>query len=194
MHRKCTDQLKAEHQLILQALEVLRQMMQRIGANEDVDRADLLELLDFFRLFAHDYHDMKEQLILLPELAKAGVSLADEALRTIESDHEQVHAAIHNLQTAVDGHNDASFVKLAAKYIELLTTHIFNEDHTLFKTMDEACSNAEERGERIARQFKNFEPSLESIRTHSLSTSCVALIENILILSVCEVLEKRDSR
>jgi hemerythrin-like domain-containing protein len=158
MQRRCTEQLKSEHQLILQALEVLRQMTKRLEASEDVKRADLLDVIRFFRIFVHEYHDAKEQWILLPALAERGLSLDKEPLRTIVSDHEQVHAAIDNLEAALDEWNQGSIVKLSFHYIDLLTTHIFNEDHLLFTTMNEALSQGQDQD--LVQRFQAFEPAL----------------------------------
>jgi hemerythrin-like domain-containing protein len=81
MQNRCTNHLMADHQVILQALEVLREITARVEKGDLVDRDDVDAVLEFFNDFAHGYHDAKEQIILIPALVRAGASLNEGPVR-----------------------------------------------------------------------------------------------------------------
>ncbi len=173
VQRGCINQLKSDHQMILQALDVLREMTRRIENNGDVERNDVLELLAFFNTFAHEYHDAKEQFLLIPALADGGVSLEKGPLSDIMSDHFTIYAAIEQLRGALHRQDDTEFVELATNYCELLTTHIFNEDRFLFATIEETLTG--ERDAEILRAFDAFDPRLRESSQITFDTAIKAL-------------------
>jgi hemerythrin-like domain-containing protein len=156
--RKCITQLKADHQKILQGLEVLREMVEQLETNDSIARQDVFDLLEFFRCFAHEYHDAKEQFLLLPAIAGRAFSADTRTFDTIASDHCHIYTAIEKLRRALIQQNDTKFVELAAAYIELLTTHIFNEECFLFEAMERMLTEA--RDEQLYKAFEAFEPQL----------------------------------
>jgi hemerythrin-like domain-containing protein len=156
--KKSINQLKAEHQRILQALDVLREMTEQIQADGTVAREDVLDLLEFFECFAHEYHDRKEHCLLLPVVAEPRGAAAEAAFVRISSDHSRMHEALDALRAAQAEGTNARFLEAADTYIELLTTHIFTEDRFIFATMEKTLSDAGD--DELLKAFSSFEPNL----------------------------------
>jgi hemerythrin-like domain-containing protein len=154
--RKSINDLKADHHLILQGLDVLRELAEQLDTNDSVSRDDALDLLEFFRCFAHEYHDAKETFLVLPALAQGGVP--DAAFTTIASDHCHIYTAIETLRDALIRRNDTEFVDLTMYYIELLSTHIFAEDSLLFDAMERILTD--ETDAALLKAFEVFETNL----------------------------------
>jgi hemerythrin-like domain-containing protein len=156
---KCVSQLKADHQWILQALDVLREMAQQLETYGMIARKDVLTLLEFLRKFAHEYHDAKEQILLVHAVRDARITLDQRTLDGIAADHDRhICTAVDALRAALIERNDKEFVELATTYIELMTTHIFNEDHFLFDTIEEGLTT--DCDEQLIKAFDEFDVEL----------------------------------
>jgi hemerythrin-like domain-containing protein len=158
MAKKSTNQLRAEHQRILQALEVLREMTEQIEGGSTVSREDVLDLLKSLQCFAHEYHDRKEHCVLLPILAGLRIRTAEVAAAQIEADHSGMHDAIYELNEALVEGTNADFLEAAQNYIERLTTHVFTEDRFIFTTVEKTLSDAED--DELVKAFASFDPAL----------------------------------
>lgn len=55
-----TKQLSDEHQGILQMIDILENVSQRISSGENVSQDDLAAILDFLKTFADRCHHVKE--------------------------------------------------------------------------------------------------------------------------------------
>jgi hemerythrin-like domain-containing protein len=137
-------------------------LVARVQKGDLVAREDVDALLLFLGEFAHDYHDAKEQAILLPALAACGVCVENGPFRKMREDHDQIGDDITALRQAVDQRNDTDFVELAERYINTVTTHIFNEDRFLFRSISRQLAN-EENGP-IIRHFESLAPELSQKR------------------------------
>jgi hemerythrin-like domain-containing protein len=157
MQNRCTNHLMADHQVILQALEVLREITARVEKGDLVDRDDVDAVLEFFNDFAHGYHDAKEQIILIPALVRAGASLNEGPVRQIMDDHRDTHSEIAQLKNAIAENRDSDFVTFAERYINTLSTHIFNEDRFLFAAI--STSLTPEADKEIVEAFDGFASS-----------------------------------
>ena len=161
MSTKCADNLFSDHQCILQALEVLRQMCVHVEHDEVVSRGDIYAVLEFFRDFAHRYQDGKEQSILIPALVAAGLRLREGPLTAIISEHREVHHTIGAMQESPALEDDEEFVRLATRYRKLLMDHIRQEDRFLFECMSLLLTHEED--DSLLSQFEEFEQTLRDI-------------------------------
>lgn len=148
---RCTDQLAGDHQVILQALEVLREMTDHIELKQSVNRDDIRTVLDFFREFAHRCLDRKEESILLPALTRAGLQLQDGQLDVILNEHKEAHELIVRVEDALNRSSDWEFVHLSRRYIQRITNLIFDEDHFLFEAAGKVLQPEDDS--RITAQF-----------------------------------------
>jgi hemerythrin-like domain-containing protein len=62
------------------------------------------------------------------------------------------------LREALAKGNDADFVEAATIYIDLVTAHIFTEDHLLFQGIEKRITP--EVDERLLSSFESFRPQL----------------------------------
>lgn len=172
---RCTDQLSGDHQVILQALEVLREIADHMELKQEVHRNDMRAVLVFFREFAHRCLDRKEELILFPALTKAGIQLQDGQLDLILAEHREGHELIAKVEDALNRDDDEDFIRLSKQYIQRLTDLIFDEDHFLFceavkvlnaeddkRITDEFEKIKQELGERARRRFDRMIHELDS--------------------------------
>ena len=150
--------LHGDHELILQALDVMREMTDRMERQVAVARGDLRLLLEFLAEFAHGYHDGKEQSILIPALLDAGHSLRESPLNDLISDHRKIHEAARNLMSALHSGNDKKTAKLSERYGTLLTKHLLDEERLLFDTVTESVDDLTDY--QVWKQLNEFEPGL----------------------------------
>jgi len=158
MSNRAIKQLSADHQLILEALDTLRVVTDRIKQHEIVELQDIALLLEFFRKFVHEYHDGKEESVLIPSLLQTGKTLHDGAVNRIIADHREIHSLVPALESALAAGSDAEFFKVSERYSQLLTDHIFNEDRVLFDAMSQGLDDVTDH--RIAKEFSEFDPGL----------------------------------
>ena len=69
---KATEVLLAEHQTILDALEVLEEICFLLRAEQDIITEDIVALTNFLGRYSHEIHQKKEELLFFPALEKAG--------------------------------------------------------------------------------------------------------------------------
>lgn len=133
-----TDDLRHEHDALLHALELLEQIQQRLRHPErgqTVDPQDLLQLSDFFEAFADRCHHGKEDGLLFPALAQAGLKPPAELQRQLQDEHAQGRAALQDLRTHA-GTPGPDFAQAAERYAALLRQHIATENTELLPWVD----------------------------------------------------------
>jgi hemerythrin-like domain-containing protein len=126
---KAIDDLKHEHEAILTALKILDRM---IGAGTQVPREDIVGFIGFLKEFADKCHHGKEEGVLFPALAKAGMPLKHGPVKAMLHEHEQGRSYIHAMeQAAADPPDYAGFAEAARQYTALLRRHIQKENEVL---------------------------------------------------------------
>lgn len=132
MSLRCTDQLSQEHRLILRATYVIKTMGDNAKRMRMPDPKDLEDLLSFFRRFADQHHQAKEETILFPALHQASAAQSDRATRHMAFEHEQERSLIRAIGEALHTRNHQEFAYFADQLAEVLGNHIYREDHLLF--------------------------------------------------------------
>jgi hemerythrin-like domain-containing protein len=158
MSTRATSELSADHQLILQAVQLLREMSDEIVRGNVVERDNARILLEFFREFVHEYHDSKEELILIPALVQSGQHLQDSPLNLIVAGHREIHELISAIESAFAAGNDPQFVRLSGQYQKLLADHVASEDRLLFDIVAKVLDDVSDR--RVWQELNEFEPGL----------------------------------
>jgi len=120
-----------EHQAILQSLEVLRLISDRLQRQEFVDTVDLQLVLKFLRDVGQRCLENTEQLLLRPILARAGANAAVSPLNATIQRHLLVHSLFDQMTQALSSATVGEFGLLSEHYTQLLTDLIFEEDHVL---------------------------------------------------------------
>jgi hemerythrin-like domain-containing protein len=125
-----TAALRAEHVLILRALDVLEAAAERDGEGQ-ADPA-WVALTEWLRDFADARHHAKEERLLFPALEAAGVPRPGGPIEVLLEEHEQGRALVGALREAAP----AQRPELAREYGRLLRAHIAKEDEILFDLAD----------------------------------------------------------
>lgn len=128
-----TDDLRHEHDALLHALDLLDQLSQRLRHPEQgktVDPQDLQQLTGFFREFADQCHHGKEEDLLFPALAQAGLQPPGDLQQALLEEHEQGRAALREMQAQAAAPGPR-FADAADRYAALLRRHIATENTQL---------------------------------------------------------------
>jgi hemerythrin-like domain-containing protein len=138
-----TDVLRAEHRLILRALDVLETAAPRT----DVTDEWWADAVRWLQGFADRNHHNKEEAELFPAMVKAGVPNEGGPIGVMLAEHEEGRALVRAIDT---GRGDAR-ASAVRRYVALLRQHIDKEDNVLFEIAD-AVLDAPARAQ-LARAF-----------------------------------------
>jgi hemerythrin-like domain-containing protein len=134
---RATDILVSEHNLILRALVVLDRVASRVEAGRPVPEEPAQQLIDFFKKFADASHHAKEEGVLFPALAAAGLPSHGGPVAVMLHEHSLGRAAVRAMAEAVaalgtDPGAPAAYSQAARTFSRLLSSHISKENGVLF--------------------------------------------------------------
>jgi hemerythrin-like domain-containing protein len=153
--------LEEEHKLILRMVKVLTAIHKRLESGEIVNTATLMEVVDFFRVFADKGHHAKEEDVLFPTLERNGVRPQGCPIGTLTSEHKQGRALMTALNDATakyasgDSTAKAMISATIKSAIDLYTDHIWREDYLLFPMTEKVLPKPEVEG--LTRNFNEVE-------------------------------------
>jgi hemerythrin-like domain-containing protein len=150
--------LRADHEIILEALHVLDAINNEIERGKPMDKRDIRSLLDFLREFADGSHHVKEEAILFPALMQAGMTMEEGPLRVMAYEHERGRALTTAMDDALTLDDRHGFTMYSRRYIKLLTEHIEKENYVLFDIAEQTLTDDEDR--KIADAFESFEQNI----------------------------------
>lgn len=127
-----TDTLRAEHVLILEALDLLETAARRRDGEAVLPQSWWQGIVSWLRDFADRVHHAKEENGLFPAMEKAGVPSAGGPVGVMLHEHVQGRALI---ATMADG-DPAGRAVAARSYVALLRAHIDKENGILFPLAD----------------------------------------------------------
>jgi hemerythrin-like domain-containing protein len=155
---KSTKLLMADHETILEALNILEAINVEIEHGKPMDKADISALLNFLRDFADGSHHVKEEAILFPALMQAGMAIQEGPLQVMSYEHERGRALIAAMDDALNRDDAHDFLMYAHRYIQLLTEHIEKENYVLFDMADQKLTDDEDK--KIVEEFEHFEQNI----------------------------------
>ncbi|RMH21889.1 MAG: hypothetical protein D6698_02085 [Gammaproteobacteria bacterium] len=157
MHTEALQMLYDEHQVILQKVHRLRQLLQ----NEDLStkQVALKQYITFFRTYGDAFHHQKEEDLLFSflRLTQPGLLPIVEAL---EEHHEMFREYLSDIEDAVDESDWEKVRSLFEKYLSNLEDHISAEDDELFVSVEMVLSPVEK--ERLFFAFQDKDEELGS--------------------------------
>jgi hemerythrin-like domain-containing protein len=166
-----TKLLMAEHEIILQALQVLETIAEDAAAKKDVDLDDIRSLLIFFREFADGSHHVKEEAILFPALIQAGMTLHDGPLRVMTHEHERGRALTAAMNQSLRRNQKEEFVRYAKQYIQLIREHIEKENYVLFEMAESLLSDDDDA--KVADAMEHFDLTTVGVRAQERVSSSI---------------------
>lgn len=167
---KATEQLIEEHKAIKLGLSILGSIGKRIEAGEEVDKADIGSLLEFFKIFTDKCHHGKEEDILFGAMESIGLLRESGPIALMLKEHKTGRSYLVNMNEAFEryrsnGSTDfAPFVKDAKKYVLLLTQHIDKENRILYPMIEAHLS--EKGRHKLTEQFKSLEEESIGLSRH----------------------------
>lgn len=135
-----TEDLRAEHEGVLNMLRIMQAVIQRLRAGQAVPREHLDGILDFLKIFADKCHHGKEEDILFPAMEAAGASRDSGPIGVMLREHTLGRGHIRSMGAALESYgpdgwpdNGAeAFAAAAQAYVDLLAQHIAKENTVLF--------------------------------------------------------------
>jgi hemerythrin-like domain-containing protein len=122
------------------------------GANgERIDQEDAATLLRFIRRFADEYHHLKEEGALFPEVMRTSEAQGGP-LRHLLFEHNQERSLVEGLEDALHTGKSSDFVLFANRLTDRVRNHIEKEDGILFPILEVLISNSLD--EKVRTQFE----------------------------------------
>lgn len=159
MSLRCTDHLIQEHRIILRAIFVLSALVDLAKESRTPDAEDVESLLNFFKRFADDHHQLKEETVLFPELRNTDVAKTKGALHQMMFEHERERSLVEGLENALRTQNPADFSHYGGRLADLLCTHIYKENTILFDLVERTISR--EADARLAHDMEEFDLAMQ---------------------------------
>ena len=158
---KATAQLIKEHDAVKITLRILDKICKRLELGEQVNTADLENLLEFFGVFVDKCHHAKEENMLFVAMKGSPDPSDDERIAALLKDHNSGRNTIVALSDAVAaykaGRPDAvnSILHNAKNYMTLLIQHIDIEDNILYPIADKRLTPEKHR--QLLGDFERLE-------------------------------------
>ena len=147
-----------EHEVIVNAIDVARQMKPLIEKNPELYDANLHKLIKFFRNYADKFHHYKEEIILFPEMNKRNELLADGVIKEMFENHEDFREMIRGIENNLNEKNYVKAHALLVDYTEQLLDHIAVENDEVFQMAETIFDKFEL--ERIGHRFMDCDRQL----------------------------------
>ena len=167
---KATDLLRHEHEAILRMLDATLNAAARIASGRAVRPELLVELVDFFRVFADQCHHGKEEEHLFPAMIRKGLPSKGGPINVMLAEHEEGRALVRRMIVAAEALSSGiptagpDWAAAARTYVELLRAHIAKENDILF-VMAERILTDQEQSE-LALRFEQVETVRIGAGTH----------------------------
>ena len=154
-----TDQLRAEHELVLMVVEAMQREVECIERTGKVHRDRVAQMVDFTRNFTDGDHHTKEEDLLFPLLEERSPA-AGGTVSILLSEHHAARDCIRAIDAALpDADTSAAARATIAEnlrlYAYLLPLHIGKEDTVLFELTQNLLSDQEQ--EMLAADFSRDE-------------------------------------
>ncbi len=137
-----TDVLRAEHTLILRALDLVERASDRLDGGIALPDGWWSGLLQWLQNFADRRHHSKEEQALFPAMARAGIPAAPGGpIGTMLEEHQTGRG----LMGVMAAGGTAERAGAARRYVGLLRAHIEKENSVLFPLADAVIADSEQR-------------------------------------------------
>lgn len=132
--------LKHEHDAILMALDILDQISEE-ARQGNMKSAEVMRFLGFLKEFSDTCHHGKEEELLFPAMADAGLPADGGPISVMLSEHEQGRALLATMTNAIEPVMSAKiFSEAAMAYAAHMRAHIEKENTVLFPMADNVVS------------------------------------------------------
>jgi len=168
---KATQDLRNEHDAILNVLTILDRVLLKEDTHKDAILAFGNELVYFLRIFADKCHHGKEEYFLFLEMVANGLQNEGGPIGVMLQEHRQGREFISSMDQSLQSQDLVGFKTSAASYRDLLRSHIDKENNVLFPMADNLLDESAQ-----AELFKQFETHEETVIGHGVHEELHALI------------------
>ncbi len=136
------ESLVAEHDIILRVLDSLEKEAAEVDSGAAVRGDFFADSVAFVREFADGVHHKKEEGILFPRMATAGVPNEGGPIGVMLYEHDEGRAHIRVMDGVLakaadgDGEERRTLIRETRGYVALLRAHIMKENMILFPMAD----------------------------------------------------------
>lgn len=155
-----------EHEIILSAVDIARDSDRLLDKDEEAYRHVIRQLIDFFRVYADQYHHHKEEKILFPEMNKKNELLEEGVVKEMFENHEDFRNMVKGVEEALEKRNYPEVQSRLHTYTDALLDHIAVENEEVFQ-MAETLFDEEEL-ERIYFRFDDLDRDMGELNKERL--------------------------
>ncbi len=180
--------LMNEHQLILRALTVARNMARHFTGSGEINMDDVKSWLDFVVNYSDKFHHLKEENVLFKWMCEKGFPENGGPLGCMLSEHSAGRGLIDNLKETllspyqrdpVEKINDVA--QLLNQFAAHLEEHIAKEDNVLYPMARSLATEGDD--EMLASRYQKASDGNESEKIDAKYTQMVAALEAKYVLN-----------
>ena len=168
---KATQDLKNEHDAILHVLKIV----DKVVSTDTKGEAEIFkfgnELVYFLKIFADKCHHGKEEDYLFKALNARGISSEGGPIGVMLYEHKLGREYISLMSKSLESKDLVNFKTNAAKYRDLLISHIGKENNVLFMMTDKLLDDAAQND-----LFEKFEIHEETVIGHGVHEELHSMI------------------
>src|SRR5690606_35073210 len=138
MSTRTTTHLRNEHESARNLLGAFSRYLDDVEARGIPDSREPKQFIDYLGETFFQKHEEKEEGILLPELARMGLSWTDGSLAHVRQEHRQGRYFLRSLRQALrqgdawTNEDRTHFLSIARGWIDFLEEHMNREERILF--------------------------------------------------------------
>lgn len=167
MSTKTTAHLSNEHRQATRLLAAFRRYLKHVEDTHLPDSREPSGLIDFLAESLFQRHEEKEEGLLLPELARMGLSWSDGVLADIRKEHRQGRYLLRSLKQSMrqgeawSREDRAHFLSIAHEWVDFLRDHMLREERVLFPYVDSRMDA--DTDAVLVRQFERIDREYEEM-------------------------------
>lgn len=158
MTSRTVHHLKGEHQFIESVLQAFENYLERALSTAAQDHHELATLVDSISESLFLRHEEKEETILLPELARRGLSWSDGALAHVRQDHRHGRYLLRSLRHASrelrawSPEQQRHVLAIGKEWVDFNRRHMALEESQLFPVLEGTLNQEDDA--RVAEHFE----------------------------------------
>jgi len=169
-----TDILRAEHVLILQALETIESAARALDRAASIPDEWWTEMIGWLRGFADRNHHAKEEDALFPAMVEKGIPSQGGPIGVMLDEHTRGRLLIRAMESGTGADRTLS----ARGYVDLLRAHIAKENEVLFPLADAVLEPETQRA--LAIRFQSLADELGIVASLSHAGSALDALAGAL--------------
>ena len=159
--------LGKEHRELSRMLSVLEHLASAVAGGENIDRSELMALMDYFRGVSDMAHHDKEETLLVPALVHQNMDWFQGPLADMRRDHRQERYLMRSLRHAAlqsrewSSEDRRHFVSIVHEYAAFMRAHMERESQDWW--VEAARRLPAEEQAALLESFQRFDRELNEL-------------------------------